>query len=374
LLKLFKALFLIIIVAVSGFIAFKYQATPAQVIPYPYILKLSKVEGASAAQNSHVLIVGDRMGKALDRFIPTLKKTISVSLEEPLKIYNWSSQYEGLHRTLAKLKTLDTLPPVIVYHGASEEFYEKKFLINKKKTILKNFKLYDNDKISSLIMTVPLLSKFIYLNPNHQLLPTIPREDLTKYSSKYKQFRMELTYKIFEYEINELINYARLKDSSLIFVTTPVNLEIAPKQVCKNSTSEDIKQLQKSMIKQIKRNSLKTIYAQTKELASKSIGNAKSQFIYGTVALSLLKFKEAKNALIRAEAFDCKKWRGSNIFNNIMKKKAKRNNVYLIDFNNMVNLNLGRDTIFHDEFYPQHLYYQQLMGLLETKIRKAYQL
>jgi hypothetical protein len=374
LLKLFKGLILVIVLITVVFGFYKYQGTPTQVIPYPYVLNLTSVEGQKSAEKSHVLVIGDRMGKALDRFFPTMVTNLSKDLTEPLNIYNWSNEVDGLHRTIAKLKTLKKLPPVIIYHGASKEFYEKKFLIKKRRIILKNFELFDNNKISSIIMTVPELSKFIYKDPQHQYLPKIPREDLTRYKPSYKQYKMELTYKLFEYEIIDLINYVRSHDSELIFITTPINLEIEPKKVCSNATSEQVSDLQDSLFKSYENNQLKTIYTQVKSLALKTLGNARSQYLYGMVSLKLQKYKEAKNALIRAEAFDCSKWRGSTIFNNIMKKKAKRNNVYLIDFNDMVNTNLGRGVIFHDDIYPQHIYYQDVMSLLEVKIRKAYQL
>ncbi|MBT7610531.1 MAG: hypothetical protein HN576_12300 [Bacteriovoracaceae bacterium] len=373
-LKLLNRLILTIILIGVGFAIFKYQETPTQIVPYPYILNFSEVDGYKEAENTNVLIVGDRMGKALNRFLPALITNLSKGLQKPLKIFNWSDEHEGLHRTLAKLKSLKKLPPIIIYHGASEEFYEKKFQVKKRNIILKNFKLYQNDKISSAIMTIPKLSKFIYSNPKHQYLPQIPRKDLTIYSSSKKQFRMELIYKIYEHEVNDLIRYTRSKDSNLIFLTTPINLEVEPKEVCKNSTSEDIEQLQDSLYKTYKQNKLKVIYSPAKTLALKTLGNAKSQFIYGLISLSLLKYKEAKLALIKAEAFDCMKWRGSTIFNNIMKSKAKRNNIDLVDFNEIVNINLGRDTIFQDDIYPQHIYYQQIMEILKLKITKAYQL
>ena len=373
-LKLLKNLLLILLLITIGFAVYIYKKRPTQIIPYPYIVQNIKYPQSKKAETSHVLIIGDRMGLALNRFIPELNKNISKELQEPLNIFNWSKNNEGIHRTINKIKSLKSLPPIIIYQGSSEEFYEKKINIKKRKNILKNFQLFDNNKISTLLMTFPFISKFIYKNTDIQYLSGNATEDLTSYSPFFKQIRMELTYKIYEYEIEELINYVRSKDSNLIIVTTPINLEAPPKTVCKNSTTKSIEDLQETLTEQIKEKRYKENYSQAKDLAHQSIGNAYSHYLHGIIALKLLKFNESREALEKAEAFDCKQWRGSVIFNNIMKQKAKRNKINLIDFNNLVNLNLGRDTIFQNQFYPQHIYYQQLMKLLESKIKKTYKL
>ncbi len=374
LINLIKAIFLLLPISIVFFIIYKYKTVPTQVIPYPYLLQTEDNIPKKAIGQAHVLIVGDRMGKALERFTPELITNLSKDLKEPIKVFNWSENREGLHRTLAKLKSLKKIPPIIIYHGASEEFYEKKFNIENRKIILENFKKFNNDKISSAIMTFPLLSKFIYTPPSYQKLTHLPKKDPSDYDAFKKQIRMELTYKIYELEINEMIDYTRSKDSNLIIITTPINLTVKPKEVCENSSSKTIEDIQKVFFKKIKEEQFKAIYAQVKNLSIESIGNAMSQYLYGIVALKLHKYDEAKKALIKAEAFDCKRWRSSHIFNNIVTARAKRNSINLIDFNHMVNLNLGRDILFQDEIYPQHLYYQQLFNLLEAKIRKAYKL
>ena len=66
------------------------------------------------------------MGSALQRFLPEMIERLSKDLNEPIKIYNWSKPNEGLHRTISKLKSLKKLPPMVIFHGASQEFFEKK--------------------------------------------------------------------------------------------------------------------------------------------------------------------------------------------------------------------------------------------------------
>ena len=45
-----------------------------------------------------------------------------------------------------------------------------------------------------------------------------------------KQIKMEIGFKLFEFELEEMINYVRSHDSHLVLTTTPVNLEIKPKE------------------------------------------------------------------------------------------------------------------------------------------------
>ena len=79
------------------------------------------------------------MGHNLNAYLPSLIKDISSNLAEVIKVFNWSRKNEGMHRTLSKIKSLKNLPEIIIYHGGSEEFFEKTFFIKDKKTILAIF-------------------------------------------------------------------------------------------------------------------------------------------------------------------------------------------------------------------------------------------
>ena len=72
----------------------------------------------------------------------------------------------------------------------------------------------------------------------------------------------------------------------------------------------------------------KSAYSVSKRLAEKSIGNAYSFYLHGMVSLKLQKFKEARETLVKAEAFDCRRWRGSNIFNNIIRCHMPKETIY----------------------------------------------
>ena len=94
---------------------------PPSFVPYSYRFKSFEPAGKKEAVLSDILILGDRMGQRLSFYIPALKK------KRDWNIYNWSETGEGLHRTLNKVRHLSAFPPVVIYHGSVDEFYEKKF-------------------------------------------------------------------------------------------------------------------------------------------------------------------------------------------------------------------------------------------------------
>ena len=372
--KKIKLLFLTLLTILVVLFAYKYKITPTQIIPYPYLINVKNIEGSLEAASSNVLIVGDRMGVALDKYIPELIKDTSAELKDPLKIYNWSRSNEGLHRSIDKLKKLDSLPSVVIFHGASEELYEKKFYISQKDIITKNMALYEDDAILTMIMTAPFISKYLYTPIKYIVLGDYPKQDSSTYTGKQKQDRLEIAFKIFEKEVIEFIQYVKSKDSKLIIMTTPINLETEPKSVCENAKTQTMEDYQKDIELMISEGNKKKAYLKAKELAKISLTNAKSHYLYGNVSLDLGRFKEAREQLTMAAAYDCTQWRINIVFNKILEKIAKRNNVELVDFDMLVNQNLGRDTLFLDPIFPQVIYYQRALNEIKKLIRKSFNL
>lgn len=369
-----KLLILTVLTVLVVLVAYKFKITPTQIIPYPYLMNVKNIEGSLEAASSNVLIIGDRMGVALDKYIPSLIKDTSEELREPLKVYNWSRANEGLHRSIDKLKKLDALPSVIIYHGASEEFYEKKFYISQKPQIMQNMARYEDDAILTMIMTAPFLSKYIYTPVRYIPLGDYPKQDSSTYTGKQRQDRLEIGFKIFEKEVIELIQYVKSKDSKLIIMTTPINLEAEPKSVCENSKTQTMEEYQKNIEAMIQNGNKKQAYIKAKELAKISLTNAKSHYLYGKVALELGRFKEAREQLTLAAAYDCTQWRINIIFNKILTKIASKNNIEVVDFDTLVNQNLGRDTLFLDPIYPQVIYYERAFSEIKKQIRKSFNL
>lgn len=349
---------------------YRLVTSPTQLVPYPYTVQTISYEEQTEAEKTTVLIVGDRMAKALENYHPLLLEKSSVHLKTPLPIFNWAEEHESLARTLAKLRSLKKIPRIVIYHGASEEFYEKRFQTSDIGTVLKNFERHENVKFMSLIMTMPVLSRFIY-SPVHRLAL---KKDITKdeetYSSEKRQLQAELGYKLFEAELNDLVTWAKENKTQLLFVNTPINLETLPQQVCDNATTENLKVYQEELQERIAKDDLKTVAEELRQLNQKIIGNSLNFHMLGTVYLKTGQIAKAREEFIKAAAYDCSPWRANPIHNILIAKVAKENSVPLINFDQLVNRNLAQDATFISEIYPQHLYYQQFVEELSLRIRE----
>ena len=357
-----------IILAPLSWVTFRLVISPTQLVPYPYEVQRLDYADQSLAEKTTVLIVGDRMGKALDAYLPQLINKSSVNLNTPLPVFNWSKEHESIARTLAKLKSLKKIPPVIVYLGASEEGYERRYDPRDLPRILKNFERYEDVKFQSLIMTTPILSRLIYTPIRRTLLGKDPVKDSASYTAEGYQLLAELNFKLFTSEVQDLVTWAKENKTQLILNTTPINLETLPHQVCENTTTENLKIYQEEIMSRIAKDDLKATLAELKELNQKIIGNALNFHLLGSVYLKLGQLSKAREEYVKAAAYDCSPWRTNPIHNIIIEKAAIQNNVHLINFDRLVNQNLGQDVTFLSEIYPQHVYYQQYINLLSQKI------
>lgn len=352
----------------AAWLTYRILVNPTQLVPYPYRIKIANFSGTEQAEKTTVLIVGDRMGKVIENYHNLLIEKSSANLKTPLPIYNWSQEHENLARTLAKLRSLKKVPPVIIYHGASEESYEKRFAIKDAKTILQNFDRQQDAKLMTIIMTIPFLSRIIYGPTNLITFSQDIHKDESQYTAEARQLQAELNYKIFEAELQDLIRWSKEKKTHLIILNTPVNLEALPHQVCENTTSENLKSYQDELAARIARDDFKLTASELEELTQKVIGNSLSFHMLGTVYLKTGKFTKAREEFIKAAAYDCSPWRTNPIHNILIEKYARQENVIFIDFDRLVNRNLGRDATFISEIYPQNIYYQQMAEVLAQKI------
>jgi hypothetical protein len=78
-------------------------------------------------------------------------ENIVTTAKSSLKVKILAEKGEGLHRTLHRLKMLKALPPIIIYHGGSEELFEKSFLSSEYSAIMENIKIYEDFKLSDTI-------------------------------------------------------------------------------------------------------------------------------------------------------------------------------------------------------------------------------
>lgn len=365
--KIIKKLTLIIITVLAGLLAYRLATSPTLLRPFPYKFRaqdnksLLNASEIKKIEESPILIVGDRMAVALDQYLPA----------KEMKIFNWGSNGEGLHRTIFKLDYLNSLkklPPIIIYHGASQEYNEKKFLIKDREAILLNLKNYDNDFYNTVITLFPVLSRLIYTP-----LPLVTMEEqitlndhLYKAESKLKQ--MEIGIRLFELEFEQLLDMIKRSKSRLIVLTTPINLDVPPKRTCENASTPSVVRKQNQLDQLLgqlpDRGAFEAAHRNLKKLAKITALNARSYFLLGKAAKKRGRFQEARDAMEFASALDCATWRTSMIHNIVIKHQTriKHPKVEVIDFNQLVNGNYGRQpNLFKDQIYPRDVFYQKLL-------------
>ena len=327
--------------------------------PYPYLMEKISFEGLEEANQADILIIGDRMGEKLTSHISPLLEKTGGKFRKSLNLYNWSRPREGLHRTLAKLRSLSQWPSLVIYHGASEEYYEKKIHLEEQKKILQNFQYRENEIIYSLVILFPPLSRIIYhpveiMRLNEKIIP-----DETLYTSMDIQKKMEAIFKIFQYEMEQLVDLARSNKSRLLFLTTPLNLNLAPKKICHHSITSSIVAEQQKIANFLQGRDSQQAWEHALALTKKSIGNARSFFLASQAAKALGHDKKARDYGNVATSFDCETWRGNAVFNAIIQKSALTHQIPLLDFNYLVNRNFAEESFF-DEIFPADFHYQKL--------------
>lgn len=375
-----KKLLIILVLGIgsaSAYLYWDYSGKRTVITPYPYAFLNSfnkKYEKTHAneikeAEFAKILIVGDRMGRSLDPYLQNLQDQFKDSFKTPPTIFNWSTENESLFRTIRKLKRLKKFPPIIIYFGASSELTEKRFDVRDKKSIFRNFKTFDDERLISLIITFPWVSKVLYNDVRYQ--------DLGEYK-EYKSFlaamqkleEKEIAFKLFEYEMSEFINLVKDKKSNLVLMTTPVNLEIEPREVCAHATNTEIIGLQQEIEAELKEGSYKTALPKTVELSAATPSNAISFYLLGKAALGSGDIRLARESLLKASVFDCASWRGNAVYNAIMKAQAKKGQVHIIDFEQYMTSQLSNDGLFFDEIIPQNMFYQNMTKELGDIIKK----
>jgi hypothetical protein len=361
---LFLAL-LILAVGVGYLLSFK----PVMITPFTYTISEKFTKTITDAQNADLLIVGDRMGLYLNQFTPTMGEELAKELGRKPIIYNWSRENEGLHRTYYKLSLLKKIPPLIIYHGGSSEWFDQKFDPKEKDKIFYNFKQFNNEKIISAIITFPDLSRAIYKKVT--LFPQLGLNKNLKPITESDLDSKEIEYKYYDQEIKELIDLVKRNHSNLIIITTPIKALSPPKEVCAISTTNAIVELQQEIENLLKEGNNKEAFTKAKALATTSMANAKSSYLLGLAAKNNSETKLAKEAFANANIFDCYNWRGNSVFNAILTRQANSYQIELIDFAKiLLNTEMQDENVYFDEIFPQNLYYNNLMGELTHSIKK----
>lgn len=372
--RIILKLILVLVLLAAIALGVKFYITPLRLIPYPYELSTSKDKSfddeLKKAEKAKVLIIGDQMGLELNKNLQDLEVQTQETLKTNINFFNWSKENESLARSLQKLKSLKKLPSLIIYHGGASEFFEKKFHLLDRTNILENFKKYENDQILSLLITFPDLSRMIYSNDQIIKISTEIKKDTTIYAEGERILAKDLLYKIYQYELRELLEFIKVNNSTLILITPPINYMLPPNEVCPEVNTNTIVETHQEVNDLLKNGDAKEAYGMIKELANEVVGNAQTQYLRGLAAISVGELAEAREALAMAVSFDCKPDRGDPIFNEIMKNEAKNALAFVIDFDLLGKSQIGVEPFFLNNVYPHNLYYKKINEEIFTTLKK----
>jgi hypothetical protein len=370
-LKKFILITLIIFLILIGGVVFLLSQKPVLITPFTYQLNEKVMTGLKEAETSDLLIIGDRMGLYLNSFLGPLKDEIKTELKKDLRVYNWSREKEGLHRTINKIKSMKRLPPLIIYHGGSYEWFDKKFDYKEKNKILYNFEQFADEKIISSIITFPDLSRAIYKKIT--LFPLGPLNNKEKVIQESNFEMKEIEYLYYQEELRQLVDYIKQKKSNIILITTPINILVPPRESCPNTSSNTIVEIQQEIEGLIKEGNFKLAYNKATQLEKESLANARTYYLLGMTAKQNYELKIARNAFTKANVFDCYNWRSNSVFNSIIVKTANHFQAQVLDFETEItNAQLQDDSVFFDEIFPQNLYYNNLIKELTVSVKKFF--
>lgn len=359
------AFIIVAMIGLAGFFFLRYKKNIAQVVPYPYVFE--NVESWDV--KAPILLVGDRMGEQFARFKIELAAKISEELARPIEIQNLAQEGLPLHRTIHQLKGLKRWPQIVFFQGASEEWNEEVFLPSEVGNIKTNFDLYQDDRLQTLLILYPELSRLIYHPINYKKLPLTP-PDKKEWVQKDYLARLELKLKIFELELLELVSMSQDRQSLLILSTTPVNLDIQPREICDIATNLDLEGQMEGVRDLIRKKDHKSAFTRSTELVARFPGNAALYYLHGQVAKRMGQREIALNALKQAAAYDCSPWRATEVYNGIIRRIAAEQQVILFDFAAFMEEDWAINVTYFNDIYPQNLYYQRASERLGSVIKK----
>lgn len=377
--KKILGIFLLCVIGVSAYVYISLSDSKVLITPYPYSFqekyinsfKKEHAEQIKMAENAQILVLGDDLGHSLNPYFSRIQSQYTDYLKSSDSIFNWSSPKEPLFRSLFKLKTLSKLPPVIIYVGSNSELTEQKFSVKDKELIDTNFQIYEDEKLISLIITFPFLSKILYHKVQYFNLSS-PKPYVNLQNSVFKQKEKELNFKIYSYETEDLIKHVKRNKSDIIFISTPINLMIPPKVTCAHTQNEMIIENQQYIEKLINSGSYKIALLEIEKYKETSFSNAQNSYLEGIANLRNGSIQKGKDNLHLAAIYDCENWRSNQVYNKILENKAKKHHAYFVDFDNIANAHIGKDGVFLDETYPHNVIYIQLINELNQILKTIF--
>jgi hypothetical protein len=360
--------FLLILVLAGSYTGYKLLTNQTQAIPLPY-----QVNQQALNINAPIVIVGDRQAVYLSKFQDILANKVSEGLSNKIQIQSFASRHEGLHRSLAKVKAMNPPPKVLIYLGASEEWYEKKYELRELFKVSKNLKLYENPWIQTLVKIQPWVSKVIYHNTTTQKLGTSINKYQEMVTADIRLISNTIRYKFYRYELEDLFKYADEKKIKIISLTSPINLNSPPKLNCPGSLQSDPSTV--SLIRQnLKKGDTKTALTSARDLTLVSSGFAEGYFLLGKVYMAMDDRVSAFQSFNKAVAFDCKNWRSNPIYNVILSSMTAYYRQEIFDFNNFVSDHWKEQDVYQNDILPQDIFWESAAALLGQKIKKMLQI
>jgi hypothetical protein len=354
----------------GGFLIYnRYRQNPLQVFPFPYefeqIARTPEIEAP-------IVIIGDRMGVSLGRFGDELAQAISVNLSKAIKVQSIAGAGQGLHRSIHQLESLAQWPQILIYHGGSEEFSEQKFDPTQIKKIRANFDRHSDDRLETLLLLYPQLSRILYEPLTRVKLAPTPVL-IKEFSETEYLNRLETELVMYEKQLLLLADMAKNKNTLLILTTTPINPDVAPKKVCSFAHPPEL-ELDIHKIRELLKTSPKMAYAASSKLVKQHSGNALLQFVHGQIGKRLGMLDEARSYLLEASAYDCLPWRATEIQNTIIRRVARDQQVLMFDFAKLTEADWGKNAVFTDEIFPHNLYYEKAVAQLGAVIKEILKL
>jgi hypothetical protein len=369
-----KTLTLCVIILITPVLFFghRYLKNPTNEVPYPF--EFSQDIYSNQDINAPIVIIGDSMAHRLATFKDSLAEKMSAKLSKNIKIQIMSNQGDNIQRSLMKLKKLKKAPLVIIYMGNMDSSYESLFRSSQMDKINKNFSLYNNDYIRSLVMIYPPASRFIYWPLDRKVLSGNIIQNETKYSDSLTQKRLITNYKLYETGMKELINFAKKRGSFLIPITTPLNLNSVPKQSCYASMSSDGASDLQNLKDVLKQKDYKSAINSSSDLALIYSSNAQALYLHGLVSRKLNLREQSQKHLEMAIAYDCKNDRGNPVYNSILRKVSNQHQVEYFDFHQLLVDESYRNHTYLDDTYPQDVYFEKAVDVLAYKLKNLLKL
>ena len=363
----------IILILISAFVGHRLYSGNSSIHPLPYEfprnVKLLSPTELQKAEKAPVVIVGDENGQYFDRYEKEFRRSLDPLLAT-VPIFNMSETNHGLHRNLKKLNELRKHPKIVIYMGNTSERFEQKFTMKAYPSFKANLQKYENDRFHSIMLLIPAASSFIYSPMPIKTLTREIKEDKPLTSAKLQQLSLDFSFKIYEMEVQQLIDYSYENEVKLILFTTPINLENIPNKVCRNSTSEQLEKKLTQLAQNLLKGDFKTAHNDLLALKEKVLGNARFFYLLGRTYYNLGNYEKSKEYFLKANAFDCYPSGPQHILNNIIRQKAKQNDISLFDFDKEIQRSFGTNVLFKNDLRPQDLFYEKMLSELAKTVSK----